>query len=113
MKRHYPVIVAEAEARIASLLDLQCLDPSSRDYGALLAPERGYSEPGQSSGAIDQLVSVYLCPEAQRRGDALLLQSAELYADHLLRSQHEDGTMDLRETNFHDATMIGFSTQTL
>lgn len=113
MKRHFAGIVADAQDRIQGLLDLQCLDTDSPDYGAVLTYERGYSEPGQSTGAIDSLMSVYLCPRAKRQGDAALLRSAELYADHLLRAQHDDGTMDLRETNFHDATMIGFSTQTL
>ena len=113
MKRHYAEIVKEAGLRIPALLEKQCQDPESAHHGGLLTPERGYSEPGHSSGAIDSLLSVYLCPEAALEGDRGLLDSAELYADHLLNAQHEDGTIDLRETNFHDATMIGFCTQTL
>ena len=113
MKRHYAEIVREAEQRISALLETQCRDTASAHHGGWLTPERGYSEPGHSSGAIDSLLSVYLCPEADLERDEALLRSAELYADHLLRAQHEDGTIDLRETNFHDATMIGFCTQTL
>ena len=61
MKRHYAEIVREAEQRISALLETQCRDTASAHHGGWLTPERGYSEPGHSSGAIDSLLSVYLC----------------------------------------------------
>jgi len=113
MKSHYRRLVRVVERSIDAKLPTQCLDPDSRDFGGFVPLDRGYAEPVQSAHALDALFSLYACPESAYFREARMLRSALLCADHLLREQHEDGTIDLKETNFHDATCVGFSVQVL
>jgi hypothetical protein len=113
VKSHYQRIARFVEQAADALIRTQCLDPASRDYGGQVLPDRGYADPVQSAYAIDTLASVYCCPVSSRHGERLLVERALLYAGHLLREQHEDGTIDLKSTNFHDATAVAFSVQVL
>lgn len=113
MKSHYPRLVRIVERSLDGRLRLQCLDPKSRDYGGFVSPEQGYAEPAQSAHAVDALAALYCCPASAHFREARLLEAARLYAEHLLREQHEDGTIDLKATNFHDATCVGFAVQVL
>ena len=113
MKSHYRSIIDLTERMVPGILSEQDLDPDSRDFGGRVSADRGYSEPGSSAHAVALLASLVCCPESRwYRSDELTARAA-MYADHLLRAQHRDGTLDLRETNFHDATMVGFSVQQL
>ena len=113
MKGHYPRVIRVVEGALEPLIRHQCLDRSSRDWGGQVSPDRLSSEAVHSAFAIDTLLAVYCCPDSSRHRERLLLDRALLYADHLLREQHEDGTIDLKETNFHDATAVAFSVQVL
>jgi hypothetical protein len=118
MKSHYPDVVSYAEAYVPGILAFQARDADihdtdMRDAGGWLSPERGYAEPGASAAAAATLIALACCPDSRYHGDARLTASARRYVAHLLRSQHDDGTLDLRETNFHDATMVAFCVQNL
>ena len=113
MKSHYRAIIDLTESMVPGILSEQDLDPDSRDFGGRVPAERGYSEPGASANAVDVLASLVCCPESRWYRSQELTARAAIYADHLLRAQHRDGTLDLRETNFHDATMVGFCVQKL
>jgi len=113
MKSHYRPIITLTEAMVPGMLAEQDLDRASRDYGGLVPADRGYSEPGGSANAVAVLASLVCCPQSRWYRSDELAGRALLFAEHLLRAQHDDGTLDLRETNFHDATMVGFSVQKL
>lgn len=113
MNSHYSRIVALSAGAAERYLANQDLSTDSRYYGGLLNPHHGYAEPGGSGSVAATLLGFYLCPDHPWHGDPLLLDRAGLLLDYLLREQHEDGTLDLRTTNFHDATMVGFVTQKL
>lgn len=113
MNGHYERIVALSSGAAERYLANQDTAADSRYFGGYVNPKHGYAEAGGSGSAAATLLSFYLCPEHPRRRDPLLLDRAGLLLDYLLRKQHDDGTVDLRTTNFHDATMVGFVTQTL
>lgn len=87
-------------------------DTFSPDYGGVCTPEKGFGEPGQGQ-FVGLLVSAYYNPDSAYYHDAEVLKDAMLIQQFMLNKQHEDGTIDLRETNFHCAPTVGFSVQIL
>ncbi|MGI5893939.1 MAG: hypothetical protein ACOX6P_05025 [Candidatus Merdivicinus sp.] len=87
-------------------------DPNSTEYGAVCTPVKGFGEPSQSN-YISLLVSAYYNPHSRYYQDASLLEDALCILNFMLRKQHPDGTIDLRETNFHCASTVGFSVQVM
>ncbi|TBL81536.1 hypothetical protein [Paenibacillus thalictri] len=110
---HYSRIVRITEQFVPFILKYQCLDAHSREYGGNVSPPKAFSEPNTSAHCADVLLSLYYNTDSVYCGKPELLASARLYLDNLLREQHEDGTIDLKETNFHDATSVAFSVQVL
>ncbi|TDF92814.1 hypothetical protein [Paenibacillus piri] len=113
LKGHYRKIIEITELYVPFILRFQCLDTSSRDYGGCVVPPKEFSEPGVTAHCLDVLLSVYYNADSIYCGKPELLNSARLYIASLLREQHEDGTQDLKETNFHDATSAAFTVQVL
>lgn len=97
----------------ANLLKLQVKDRNARDFGGILTPEKGFAEPASSARGADVFLSAYYSPLSKYHHQEMVLHAARLCAEHLLKSQHEDGTLDLMETNFHDATCNAFSVQVI
>ncbi|MDF2959610.1 MAG: hypothetical protein K0S39_1345 [Paenibacillus sp.] len=113
LKGHYRKIIEITEQYVPFILRYQCLDVSSRDYGGCVVPPKEFSEPGVTAHCLDVLLGVYYNSDSAYYGKPELLASARLYIMSLLREQHEDGTQDLKETNFHDATSAAFTVQVL
>jgi hypothetical protein len=113
MRSHYQEVVRLSDRAVKQSLGFQDLRPGSVTYGGRVTPEMGYAEAGASARGVDRLVCAYYCGESRYAGDARLLERAVLFAEHLLREQHADGTLDLKTTNFHDATYVGFNVQVL
>ena len=108
---HYATSLHAAESRVAGITGMQVRNPDHRDYGGYLDPNVGYTEPGTSAGQAVQLLLLYCNPDSRYHREPSVLESARLYLDHLLREQHEDGTIDLKCTNFHCSSTIAFSIQ--
>lgn len=113
MRSHYADVVRLSDRAVKQSLGFQDLRPGSATYGGRVTPEMGYAEAGASAHGVDRLVCAYYCRQSRHFGDARLLERALLFAEHLLREQHADGTLDLKTTNFHDATYVGFNVQVL
>ncbi|TVY09455.1 hypothetical protein [Paenibacillus cremeus] len=113
LKHHYSRIVEITERFVPFILKYQCLDEHSRDYGGSVAPPKAFSEPCVSAYCLDVVISLYYNADSRYYLNPELLTSARLYLVSLLREQHEDGTIDLKETNFHDATTAAFAVQVL
>ena len=109
MKSHYPLLVASADSGVASLLRRQCLDPESREFGGFPEPRKGFSEPAHVIGVAANLTVLYCNDLSRYHSDPELLRRAILACEFTLRAMHDDGTLDLIETNFHDATSVGFA----
>lgn len=87
-------------------------DPNSPDYGALCDAFKGFGEPG-NSGYIGMLVAAFYNPESIYYRNTEILEDALIGMEFICRKQHPDGTIDLRETNFHCAATVGFNVQIL
>ena len=111
LAEHYGTSLHAAELAVPRILGMQVRDESSRDYGGYLPPDLGYVEPGTSAGHGGALLLLYCNPDSRYHRDPGILRSATLYLRHLLGAQHEDGTIDLRCTNFHCSSTIAFTIQ--
>lgn len=113
MEKHYQALVRLTDKLVPTVLSLQEKNPQSPEYGAFIAPGKGFAEPSTCGNCIDLLLAAFYAPESAYYRDEKMLEAARLYLEALLRLQNEDGTLDLRETNFHDATCTAFTVQVL
>ncbi|MFO7636710.1 MAG: hypothetical protein R6W96_05345 [Clostridia bacterium] len=109
MKSHYPLLVEYADKGIPALLKKQCLDVMSPEYGGFPEPRKGYTEPSHGISVASTLAILYHNKDSAWHRNEELLDRALLACDYTLRKMHRDGTIDLVETNFHDATSVGFT----
>lgn len=108
MLSHFDYQIRTMNNAVRDALRCQCTDPASPIYGAIEWMDKGYT--GNQSGllAARQFVEGYYTPQCSYAGDKQLLERAMLGVDFALRMQHEDGTSDLLETNFHDGSQTAF-----
>jgi hypothetical protein len=109
MKSHYPILVKYADEGIPALLRRQCMDIMSPEYGGFPEPRKGFSEPSGPISLASSMIVLYYNKDSKYYRSEELLDRAILAADHTLKRMHKDGTIDLIETNFHDATSVGFT----
>ena len=107
----YQTILRLTDDTVPLILAARQRDPGRRDFGGQITPEKGFAEPGHSCSAAGALLAVYFCPDSRWHGDESLLDAAISSLSFLNGSCHEDGTIDLLETNFHDCTSSGFAVQ--
>lgn len=113
MLNHYLLSTASADKEIENIIKLQCTDPSSPHFGVLPDINKGYTEPAEGCGCAAKLITAYYDPAAARYKDPVLLERAGLAIDFTLSRINGDGSIDLMETNFHDATYNGFAMHNL
>src|SRR5208282_2962261 len=65
-----------------------------------LRDEHEIPQPGATAGFLCNLAAVFLAPESHYHRSAELLERMEHAAEHLVRIQYPDGTIDLPTTNF-------------
>ena len=63
--------------------------------------------------AFANALALYLCPDSPYCNDPAVLTHAILNFEDMERNQNEDGTWDLRNSNFHDATAAAFTIEQL
>ncbi len=89
----YPDLVKVAEQAAVESLPKQQADGGLRD-------EHEIPQPGAAAGFLSSLAALFLAPESGYYRSAELLERMERAADHLVRIQHSDGTIDSPTTNF-------------
>jgi len=89
----YLELVKVAEQAVEESLAKQQADGGLRD-------EHEIPQPGATAGFLSSLAALYLAPESRYCRSPELLERMERAAEHLLRDQHPDGTIDLATTNF-------------
>ncbi len=106
----FTTVLRLTDDAVPHILALRQTNPAKRDYHGQMSPEKGYAEPNHSAGA---LLSAYFCKESRWYGDTALLNAAIDALEFLSAHCHEDGSIDLVETNFHDCTSNSFAVQIL
>ena len=97
---------------VSGLLDRQVEDEGSDVYGAVVDDHR-IPTPQNTASLIGTLAIAYLFPPSSHHRSARLRTALGIAADALLRFQHEDGSIDLRTTNFHSTPDTGFVVNSL
>lgn len=111
MKSHYKKLLELADRSVPMTLKRQCLDAKDPEYGGFPDMRKGFSEPANVAGSAVNLMVLYYNEHSKYHRNNDLLEAAHLAIDYGLSKQHEDGTTDLVETNFHCAATIGFAMQ--
>lgn len=109
----FDTVVRLTDAAIPCIISMQQKDPESKDYNGQIIIGKGFAEPGASAPAAAALISAYFCPESKYFQNEVLLTNAINALSFLLSHCHEDGSLDLMETNFHDCTCNAFAVQIL
>ena len=112
MLDHYAFQLKVLDGAVREALRVQCLDQGSRFYGALVETGQGVTGPHASISLARRLIEGYCVPGGAFCGDEALLERAALAMAFALSLVHEDGTIDLVTTNFHDASETAFAVQT-
>lgn len=111
MKSHYKKLLELADEGVPLTLKRQCINAADPEYGGFPEMNKGFSEPASVIGTGITLAVLYYNEGSVYHRDNRLLEAANLALDYGLKKQHEDGTLNLIETNFHCAATIGFSLQ--
>lgn len=109
MLNHYRIAMPLYDAAVEEILKNQCTDPSSTFYGVKPDFIKGFAEAWDGCRQAAHLITAYYAPGAAHYHDPILLERAALAIDYTLRRINDDGSIDLMECNFHDATANGFA----
>ena len=112
MLDHYAFQLKVLDGVVRETLRAQCMDESSRFYGALEETAQGVTGPHASISLARRLIEGYCAPGGAFCGREELLDRAALAMEFALTLVHEDGTIDLVSTNFHDASETACAVQT-
>jgi len=105
-------LVRANDARIPGLLAKQERRASHRWFGGL-PNGNGIFSGGAAAGLVASLANAACGPDSQYFRSATLVEPLQLAVSHLGAIQHEDGTIDLPETNFHSPPDTAFCLETL
>lgn len=105
-------LIRANDLRIPDYLKNQELNPGHQWFGGV---KDGYGifRAGSVSGFIKGLVCAYVSPTSQYFHEKSLIFPLENAASYLIKSQHEDGTIDLPSTNFHSPPDTAFVVEPL
>ena len=113
MRNHYAANVQFMDKCVESNLRVQRIDETSDSFGTVWDVARGYNEPCTGISLTKQFVEAYYTPESRYYHDDTLLHRALLSMKWTNARQHEDGSLDLLETNFHDSAETAFTVHEL
>ena len=108
MLNHYKLTLEMADKQIDLALKFQILDEDSVYYGTPYNFRLGYPELRSCSGIASLFIAAYYNKDSKYYKDELMLERAILAMQYVKEHTHPDGSTDLLETNFHDATNNGF-----
>ena len=109
MLEHLKYQVALLDQSVESCIRGQCMDREAAEYGTIPDINQGITGPSSGAGVACRMVEGYCVPGSRYRWDESLLMRARLGMEYTLKWMHEDGTIDLVTTNFHDASETAFS----
>ena len=95
------------DERVTNYLKRQTIAPGTRGHGCL-PNQWGIDYHGGATAMIVYPSAAYVSSDSMHYKNAEVLAGIELAIEYLLRTQHEDGTVDLYSTNFHSTPDLGF-----
>ena len=107
----YKTIVRLTDGAVPFILSSMQADQNLPGFGGKVIREKGFAEPGDTGQAACTLLGAYFCGDSLWHKNAALLDAAVSMLSFLNEACHEDGSIDLLETNFHDCTSSGFAVQ--
>jgi hypothetical protein len=112
MNPYLPRIIQDAERR-AELLEVnQVLDSQSEQYGGFV-DEKHWTQPKTTIYKLTTLLSLYNTPQSRYYQSAEAMQKIQNALDYVIRFQHQDGTFDYINCNFHSAPDTAFCVKRL
>ncbi len=87
------------------------MDESNPEFGGFIVEGKGFSEPAWVMFNASYFLAQYYNASSVYYKNPLVLGRALLALNYTVSRQYEDGTIDLLETNFHDATAVSFVIQ--
>ena len=113
MLTHKDLWLKGVQDAVSDALRRQCTDPSDRFYGTIEGVAGGYTNPHSALYTARTFLQAYYCDGQKYFHDPLMLERSIPALEYALRLQHDDGTMDLLETNFHDGAETSFTVGTI
>lgn len=101
------LLIRENDRLMPDLIKRQTQDKGSRFYGGL-PDSRGLHNPGGGAALIQRAASSFIEEESEYFRSPQLLEVMQKAIEFLLRTQHQDGTVDLLTTNFHSTPDLAF-----
>jgi hypothetical protein len=95
------------DQQLANYKPIKVTDLASRYVGGYMN-EMDMPNPHSTSGFIMRASTLIACPESAHYQSKEVLKEVEAAVRALLNMQHEDGTIDLLETNFHSTPDTAF-----
>lgn len=105
-------IIKNYDQGVKGLASYKVTDPNSPYFGGYYNGE-GIPSPHSTIGVIHHICCVISCPESAYYQSKQLLIELEQAIKATLKLQHEDGTIDLLDTNFHSTPDTGFMVKRL
>jgi hypothetical protein len=100
-------LLVQNDARVAAMLEQQQVEPGHPWCGGL--PDRfEIYHPGSGSGLLRAYAVAFVSPESRFHHAPELVERMVLAAKFMLRTQNDDGRIDLLTTNFHSTPDTGF-----
>ena len=95
------------DQQLANYKPIRVTDPANKYVGGYMN-DMDIPNPHSTSGFIMRASTLIACPESTYYQSKELVKEVEAAARALLKMQHEDGTIDLLETNFHSTPDTAF-----
>lgn len=112
MNPYLPKIIRDAEFR-AQLLEMnQISDPHSAQYGGFVE-EKNWTQPKSTIYKLTTLFTLYNTPQSRYYHSEAAMKRIQAALDYVVRFQHEDGTFDYIDCNFHSAPDTAFCVKRL
>lgn len=112
MNPYLPKIIRDAERR-AELLEInQVSDAQSEQYGGFVE-EKHWAQPKSTIYKLTTLLSLYNTPQSRYYHKPEAMRRIQAALDYVIRFQHEDGTFDYIDCNFHSAPDTAFCAKRL
>ena len=107
MRKHYEILLADAEKRALRALRFQIKDRSSVKYGGF--PDgKNVIQPKFSIYRVTNMAAVYMNRESKLYNDPRLKEAINAGLDYIRREQRPNGTFDLVDCNFFSGPDTAF-----
>lgn len=107
-----PFLIREHDLAVERLLERQSHTPNKRGDGGM-PNGYGIETPGGTAVFIQYMATAFILKESRFFQDKVFISPLNRAVRFLLRTQHEDGTIDLYSTNFHSTPDTGFVVEPL